>query len=987
VTTVSARDQHRWQAALERDPNGETWRGLDELADPPDPPDPLDPLAQSGSDPEQHAAGLSRREFFRLTGTTFALAGAAGCVQQPAEAIYPYNDHPEEVVPGRPLHYATSMVVDGYATGLLVESHAGRPTKVEGNPEHPASLGATSAMQQAWVLGLYNPHRARELRSGGGAAARTRSWDRFAGEFAAARSDQGAGLRFVLEPTTSPCIGGLLEQIRQRFPMVRFALHSPAQGNELPGAELACGQPVQPIYDFEAADIVVALDADFAARGPMHLRYAAQFAQRRNAGIAGARPPSRLYQVEPAFSPTGMIADVRLRSQAREVAAVADALYAVLSGGSLPALPAQSTAWVQAAARDLLAHRGRSLVIAGSEQPPPVHAAAHAINRALANQRTAWMVPSPFVDLGEHRIAMVDLVAEMSAGAVDTVVVLDCNPVYSTPAELGFAAAYARVPRRVCLSGFADETALASTWLVPAAHPLESWGDARAADGTLSPIQPLLEPLFDGRTVAELLAVFAGNPRPQVRQLLLDSWRPLFSDDYDRAVARSLQRGLVAGSAFAPVYPPLLWQKTAATAGGDAIELSLRPSPAVHDGRFADNGWLQEMPHPVTKLTWDNAAMLSPRTAIRLGVDTGDMLELQRAGHTLRAPVLVAPGHADESVTLELGYGRRGAEATARGVGVDAYQLRPADEAMIASVQVRKVPGRHELALTQTHWRIPDSRTLAPRATLASYRSHPDFTAALRGPLPSLLPEPTRQGLQWAMTIDTGVCTGCSACVIACVAENNTPVVGKQQVSLSREMHWLRIDRYFSGPVDDPDVVNQPMMCQHCELAPCEYVCPVNATSHSPDGLNEMTYNRCIGTRFCSNNCPYKVRRFNWFDFVDRGLVRLQKNPEVTVRERGVMEKCTYCVQRIRRAEIDARIAGTALCQGDVQTACQQACPTGAILFGSLSHPDSPMVRRRDEPRGYFVLHDLGTRPRAKYLAKIVNPGQGSAADVPAEGH
>ncbi|HSN97602.1 MAG TPA: 4Fe-4S dicluster domain-containing protein, partial [Candidatus Nanopelagicales bacterium] len=551
---------------------------------------------------------------------------------------------------------------------------------------------------------------------------------------------------------------------------------------------------------------------------------------------------------------------------------------------------------------------------------------------------------------------------------------------------------------------YENETAADCRWFVPATHYLEAWGDARAWDGTVSTVQPLIRPLFEGRTATELLSVFAGERFPDARELLREAFRRRYQGaDFDTFWAATLRRGLIEGSALprvdaeidearlagaitalAAAPRPAPWDAAVKNPGDVVVEASFLADPCVYDGRFANNAWLQELPKPITKLTWDNAALMSPTLARRLGVESEEVVELEIAGRRLRMPALIAPGHADGAVTLHLGYGRRGTEQLALGVGFDTYQLRLGGAPFVPGLVVRRADApRYPLALTQQHWQL-HGRPIALATTLPYYREHPHFTEPLKGPLPSLLPEvktplDNPSGEQWAMTIDTSICTGCSSCVVACQAENNIMVVGKEGVKKSREMHWLRIDSYHGGLPEVPEVVHQPMLCQHCEKAPCEYVCPVNATVHSPDGLNEMIYNRCVGTRFCSNNCPYKVRRFNFFDYPDRvpvndGLVRLQRNPMVTVRERGVMEKCTYCVQRIRRSDMQARIEGRSIRPGEVVTACQQACPTEAIQFGSLLHRETPMVEWREQPRSYSVLHELGTRPRTMYLARINNP-------------
>ncbi|APR75845.1 Fe-S-cluster-containing hydrogenase components 1 [Minicystis rosea] len=968
----------------------------------------LTPLLDS---PEHHAlargepprgveepAGVSRRALLKLLGASMSLAG---CTPHEARKILPYTDNPPGTVPGLSQYFATSMVIDGYAMGLLAESYTGRPIKIEGNPAHPASLGATGVYEQASVLGLYDPYRARAPRLG----AATTTWGAFTTRFGGARADDGKGLRFLLEPQSAPLSAALIDRIRARFPAARFTFWSPAHTDHATlGAQTAFGKSLVPIYDFSAAAVILALDADFLASMPFSVRYSRDFAARRRPASPSA-DMCRLYAVETMFSPTGTLADHRLRVKPSEVARVAAAVAAELVHGEglhphgmaaadLTALRAlrisgegEQRRFVQALARDLKRAGSAGVAVVGDNHPPIVHALGHVINAALRS-RAAAMIHPALIDAGPATQTFADLVSELGRGTVDTLVVLEANPVYAAPAGADFASLLAHVPTTVRAGLYEDETALRCQWFVPILHYLESWGDARAYDGTVSFIQPLVRPLFDARAVPELLAIFAGDELPDARRSLREHWQSRRGGpDFDVFWEEALQRGFLPDSGpprqtpdLQPVnLTPALAQLATTRPEAGTLELSFRTSPSVYDGRFADNPWLLELPRPLTKLTWGNAAMMSAKTAARLGVENGDVVELALRGHAVTIPVLVVRGHADDAVTVDLGYGREGAEEVARGVGVSAYRIRPSDAGWLAQgLSVRKTGTKAALALAQTEF-SQHGRPLALTRALRVYREDPDFAKAHKGPVRSILPEWEYTGTQWAMTIDMSICTSCSACVIACQAENNVLVVGKEEVIKSREMHWLRIDQYFEGSGDEVSIVNQPMLCQHCEKAPCEYVCPVNATVHSPDGLNEMVYNRCIGTRFCSNNCPYKVRRFNWFDWnahvpFNTDLRKLQKNPDVTVRARGVMEKCTYCVQRIREAEIRAEIERRPLRSGEVVSACQQACPTSAIQFGSLSHGGTKMVEWRKEPRAYTVLHDLGTQPRTQYLAKIDNP-------------
>ena len=857
---------------------------------------------------------LSRRALFKLAGA----ASLAACSSRPARAILPYVKQPPELVPGVAQYYATSLVEDGLATGVIVEANEGRPTKIEGNPDHPASLGGTRATEQAAVLGLYDPDRLQDLTDRGAPA----SW----AEIDRALANRGR-MHVLLEPTTSPHVIELIARVRAAGIAVSF--WSPFERREsLAGNAIALGRPLQTQLDLGSAEVIVSLDGDLAT----DLVHARQAADRRRV-VDGSSAMSRIYAIETGPSPTGIIADHRWAVRPSDVARVAAAL---LHGkGDLP--------WVAAVARDLRRAGPRGVVIAGERQPSEVHALAAQLN--AASKCVSYIEPVVF-EAGQpsHELPELD--------GIDTLVILGGNPAYTAPA---LAARIAAVETSLYLGLYANETAAACRFAVPAAHDLERWDVARAPDGTLSPIQPLIQPLFDGRTVADLLHAILRD-RPQVaRDELAAAWPRWSAMPFDEALSRGVVPATAAPRvAAAPraiaIMPP---QATA------PIELAIRPHPFVYDGRYTNNPWLLELSEPITKLTWDQAAQLSPATAAVLGVSTGDVVELEAFDRAIAVPAVIVPGHADSAITLHAGFGRAGAEAIARGIGANAFVLAGAH-----GVRLTRTSRTHELAFTMES-PSEHGRPVALGGTLHQLAAH--ALELPSGPEPTLLSPMPRSGPQWAMQIDLTTCTGCSACVMACAAENNTPVVGKQRVKDGRDMHWLRIDRYVD---DTGTTVVQPMTCQHCENAPCEYVCPVGATTHSPEGLNEMAYNRCVGTRFCSNNCPYKVRRFNWFDFKTHDKLRvLGANPNVTVRDRGVMEKCTYCVQRLRRAEIDAVVEHRVLAVP--QTACQQACPTRAIAFGRL---DVEIAEIRARPHSYAELRDQGTRPRTQYLARIRNP-------------
>jgi molybdopterin-containing oxidoreductase family iron-sulfur binding subunit len=963
------------------------WKSLAEWLDP-----------SRTEDPRGGDTVAPRREVLKLLGASLGLAGVAGCAPTRTEKMVPFVEQPREMTPGIPQQYATSMELDGFGTGLLVKSHDGRPTKIEGHPDHPASLGAAGPYEQAAILGLYDPHRAQASRF----RTSPTSFDRIVQRFAASREDGGARLRFLLEPTGSPLVGDLVARIAARFPEARFTFFSPlGTTHAADGGRIAFGVPVQPQYDLSRASTILAVDADFLTAMPFHLRMARDFAERRRT-TEPSHPMNRLYVVEPCLTSTGAMADHRIVRKPTEIAALLGAVVAELSlllSNRVPAnvanalvslRPTRDAAMVSAIARDLGKHPESSLIIVGERQPKEVHALAQFANSVLFAQGAFSVIAPTPIDAGAATTTLADLMHDIADRHVDSLVVVGGNPVYTAPADLDVARRFAQVDDTLYVGLYENETAQASKWFSPTTHFLESWGDARAYDGTISFVQPLIDPLFGGRSPTELLAAMAGDHLLDPREILRGYWtRTHTAGDFDTFWNDALRRGYLPGSGSDRLKPRLAAAEIATAVhdlartrveSSPSFELDFAADPGVYDGRFANNGWLQEFPRPITKLTWGNAALLGPGTAARLAVENDDVVEVRRQDRVLRAPVLVTPGHAEDALTLHLGYGREGAEALARGIGANAYALRTTDATAFATdVEVRKVKGEKQpLALTQSHFSV-DGRPIARTATLDEWRADPDFTAHERGPLPSLFAPNRSDGQQWAMTIDTSICTGCGACVLGCQSENNIFVVGKEQVLRRREMHWLRVDTYFAGPPEEPEVMHEIMLCQHCEKAPCEYVCPVNATVHSPDGLNEMTYNRCVGTRFCSNNCPYKVRRFNWFDWVahepaNQGLVKLQRNPNVTVRERGVMEKCTYCVQRIRAADIASRNEERTIQTGEVVTACQQACPTQAIQFDSLANTDSRMVKWRGESRVYSVLHELGTVPRTQYLARIKNP-------------
>jgi len=945
---------------------------------------------------------VSRRRFLQLMGASLALAGLGACGRPPEEKIVPYVRAPrEELVPGKPLYFATSVTLGGLALGVLAKSVMGRPIKIEGNPQHPASLGATDTFAQAAVLTLYDPDRAQAVLQRGHIS----TWNAFLTDMHAILKDlglkDGAGVRVLTETVTSPTLAQQLRALLKQLPAAAWHQYEPVSNyTAQAGAHLAFGTDVTPLYHVDKADVILALEADFLACEPGNLRYVHDFAQKRRVRDAH-QAMNRLYVVESSLSLTGSIADHRLPlrssavagfaravAQALGVRAESDATAAqsalLLSRLAAPAADSQAPR-ISTIAEDLWQHRGSSLVMAGRQQPPLVHALAHAMNDALGNVGHTVVYTAPVAaQLTDQRASLRALVEDMAAGRVELLLILGGNPVYTAPVDIDFAAHLAKVPFSVHLGLYVDETSALCHWHIPEAHELESWGDARAYDGTVSLLQPLIAPLYDGKSSYELLAALLGQPEQSGRDIVQHYWRNQYQgENFDLFWRTALHNGVIADTAFPPqeVHLQTSWLTDAGQPDPTlpGLELLFQPDPTIWDGRFANNGWLQELPKPLTKLTWDNTALLSPNTAARLGLQNEAVIELRLQGRTVRAPVWIAPGHADEAVTVHLGYGRWRAGRVGTGIGFNAYTLRTSDTLWIGhGLQIRPTGERYPLAATQHHYSM-EGRHLVRAGTLQQYLEQPDFAQhMLEAPQPqeTLYPPYPYEGYAWGMAIDLSTCLGCNACVLACQAENNIPIVGKTEVRRSREMHWLRIDRYYKGQPSNPEVYHAPVLCMHCEHAPCEVVCPTYATVHNHEGLNDMVYNRCIGTRYCSNNCPYKVRRFNFLQYADYHTpsLHLLYNPDVTVRSRGVMEKCTYCVQRINAGRMQAKLENRTIRDGEVVTACQAACPTGSIIFGNINDPSSRVAQRRSTPLNYGMLAELNTRPRTTYLAHLRNP-------------
>jgi molybdopterin-containing oxidoreductase family iron-sulfur binding subunit len=973
-------DLGRLRESLAARGRGSRWRSLEELGD-----SEAFRSFVHGEFPSEAGKLLDpvdRRHFLKLMGASLALAGASACTRQPDQKIYPYVKAPEEIVPGEPLFYATAMPLGGYGIGLLAESHMGRPTKLEGNPEHPASLGATTVFAQAAILTLYDPDRSQVITHAG----EIRPWSAFQAALQE-RVDKPfkrrqLKLRVLTETITSPTLAAQVRALLAAFPQARWHQWDAAGRDAVrAGARRTFGRAVDTRYAIEKADVILSLDADFLGAGPACLAHAREFARRRRAAAGGAAM-NRLYAAEPMPTITGAMADHRQPLRADRIEELG---LAVARGLGLPVrepLGMEPLAgWIDALVRDLKSHKGSCLVLAGDAQAASLHVLAHALNHALAAPESTLVHTEPVeaepVDQGA---SLVELVEAMNAREVDVLLIAGGNPVYDAPADLRFAERLAKVPLRVHLSPYDDETSQLCHWHVPEAHFLEAWGDVRAFDGTATILQPLIAPLYDGKTAHELLAVLGESGAVNAHDLVRAHWRPAAgAGDFERWWRKAVHDGVVPGSAAKSlrVSPQADWPQAVGQGKPEpeSIELAFRPDPSVFDGRFANNGWLQELPRPITRLAWDNAALLAPATAARLGVESGDVLELAHGERSVQAPAWIVPGHAADAVTVHLGYGRRRAGAVGNGVGFDAYALRTSTAPWSApGLQVRKTGAQHLLVTTQDHGSM-EGRELVRKATLEEFRKHPDFAHDEAHEL-SLYREHPYEGYAWAMAIDLNSCIGCNACTIACQAENNIAVVGKAEVAVGREMHWIRVDRYFEGDLENPAIDHQPVPCMQCENAPCEVVCPVHATVHSSEGLNDMVYNRCVGTRYCSNNCPYKVRRFNfklWNDWRSEPL-KMLRNPDVTVRSRGVMEKCTYCVQRINYARIQAKREDRKIRDGEVVTACQAVCPAEAIVFGDLNDPESRVARLKKEERNYALLGELGTKPRTTYLARLTNP-------------
>ena len=993
------------------------WRSLEELVDEPGFEELLENEFPAGA-AEYQNDGVSRRNFLKLMGASMALAGMTACTRQPDEPIVPYVKQPEELIPGIPKFFATTMPFPTGAIPLLVKSNEFRPTKIEGNPQHPASHGATDVFAQASILDLYDPDRSQASSYRG----EHRNWGDFHTAIdqykTKAAASSGAGLRFLSETVISPTLASQIQAVLKKFPGAKwYQWEAVNRDSARAAAQALFGQYVEPIYKFEAANVVLSLDADFlsGAHFPGFVRYSRDFIARRK--LTTDAPMNRLYVVESFSTTTGALSDNRWPMRASDIVGFARALNAMLGGGGAGAqgFTADEQKFLQALAKDLKANAGASIVIAGDQQVPELHVLAAAINQALGNIGKTVVYSDP-VELvpSDQTAGLKQLVADMNAGKVDMLVILEGNPVYTAPVDLDFEAAMGKVATKVHLSSYRNETTRFSEWHIHGAHYLESWGDARAYDGTCSLVQPLIAPLYGGRSAHEVVALFSDTPDQTPYDALTAYWRQngKASGDFDANFRKWLHDGIIPNTASAlKTVTPRGGAPATSTLDKNTIEVVFRPDPTIYDGRYNNNGWLQECPKPVLRLEWDNAAMMSIDTAASKGFNQEDVIRITVDGRTVEAPVMVVYGMPNNSITLHLGYGREFAGRVGNGYGFNAYALRSTKTPWIAALEkVEKTGATYKLAVVQNFTLIdsrgkPDfesrsvqgsealRRDLVRVASYEEFKRNPHFA---HGELYEEDPKAHEtlyppydysHGYQWGMAIDMNSCVGCNACVIACQAENNSPIVGKEQVKIGRDMKWLRIDAYFTGDLHNPRAFFQPMLCQHCENAPCEPVCPVGATTHTPEGINMMVYNRCVGTRYCLNNCPYKVRRFNFMLFSDFDTPSLKplRNPDVSVRSRGVMEKCTYCIQRINAARIQAEVeeahlqqtdpkAQRVIREGEVLTACQQACPTEAIVFGNINDANSRVSKAKAQPRNYGALTDINTRPRTTYIANVVNP-------------
>ena len=931
----------------------------------------------------------SRRNFISLMGASMALAGLAGC-RRPKEHIVPYVQPPEEVIPGIANFYATTMPLGAHAYGVVVESHEGRPTKIEGNKLHPSSKGKVNSLVSASILGLYDPDRSQKISEKG----IEKSWEDFMTAYGAElekhKANDGEGLAILTGSYSSPTIARLRKQFEKEFKKGTWVSYDPVSDENIyNGLALATGKKLQPVYDYSQANVILSLDSDFVQTESENINATLGFSAGRTLEDEHSKM-NRLYVVESTFSSTGAVADHRLVLKQSELGKFALAVLAAINdknGDDSLRLSEKAQKWVVPVAEDLKANKGKSLVVAGYKQPAEMHALVYLINKELENLGRTYSTVEPLDKSFSSTADLVALTEKLNNGTITGVFVLGSDPVYSAPADLKFRQALRKAAFSVHVGLYQDRTALNCHWHIPSRHYLESWSDARAVDGTASVVQPLIDPLFDGKSEIEVINYLTTGADKPGYELVRETWDKLIKGNFEKGWRRVLHDGVLENS-FAkmdsanPKENDIIKSAGKLMGATDAeLQLVITASPSIYDGRFVNNGWLQELPDAVTKISWDNVAQMSPATAKKYGFKNEDLITIKANGAEIRTVAWIVPAIAEGVVVLELGFGQHELGRVAKDAGFDVYPLRTTSaNYLINGAELAPAGETYELANVQDHWSM-EGRAIVREASKEEYEHEPDFAphAVHHPPLASMWEEVKYdKGNQWGMAIDLTACTGCNACTIACQSENNIPIIGKQEVRNGREMHWIRIDRYFNGEVEDPEsveMVHQPVGCQHCELAPCEQVCPVAATVHDKEGLNTMVYNRCIGTRYCANNCPYKVRRFNFFNFTKETpeIVKMAMNPDVTVRSRGVMEKCTYCIQRINKVKIEAKKADRSIKDGEIVTACQQACPANAIVFGDINNPESEVVKTKERNRNYELLGEINVRPRTSYLAKIRN--------------
>ena len=994
-------------------PDKEYWRSIGELEQSPEFKEFVN--REFPKDASVLGDDVSRRTFIKIMGASFAFAGLTGCAgfRRPKQVIRAYARTPENLVPGRPNYYATSMALGTDVVGLLIESHEGRPTKVEGNPSHPGSLGAASAINQASVLDLYDPDRLKRVHCNIPSGDVDGYGDWLSARIEEAKATHGAKLAILVDTNVSPTMNRVLAELKLMYKDVSVFQYSALNDdNAVTGIKSVSGKALRAKIHFDRVDRLVAFGADFLGTEPGNVVSAKEFATRRDPD--SDRGLNRLYMFESHFTVTGGKADHRFRIQPGQMdAALAQIAVAVFSrvGNVSTDFRSQVADWskklgnvvpakeLAAIVDDLVQPKWVSAIVVGSQCSPFAHAVAVAVNAAIgATEHGVSYYPVHFVDASYAQRGSVESIRELTHaiknGDVDTLFILGGNPVFTAPSDIAFGDALKKLKHSLHLTLFPNETSHFSQWVVPKAHFLEAWGDAQSIDGTVSVVQPLITPLYNGTSdiewVSQLTSSVAGNGYDEVRKTLKTA------KGSEKSWRRWLHEGVVSEAVVSAAAPDVQ-SLTVKPINEKGLQLELVPDFKVYDGRFTNNGWLQELPHPVTKLTWDNAALIGVDTAQKMGLVTGDLVNLKSKSNEIEVAVFVQPGTADDTVVLSMGYGRRVDGRIGQGTGFNGYPLRSSVAmATVGGITIEKTGKKYTLATTQEHGSMED-RKLVRAADLMEYEKNPEFAKEEHEgpPMKSSWPERAYDtGNQWGMSIDLSKCTGCNACLIACQSENNIPIVGKSQVANGREMHWIRLDRYYEGNTNDPQMVQQPMTCLQCENAPCEQVCPVAATVHSEEGLNDMAYNRCIGTKYCSNNCPVKVRRFNFFDFHQRNpqsteknrihffdyfrepdkTVQMQFNPDVTLRMRGVMEKCTYCVQRIQQVKIRTKNEGRAIVDGEIKSACMQSCPSDAIVFGNILDPESKVAKLKKNPRDYHILSELYLKARTTYLASVRNP-------------